>query len=1029
MSAAMRYLTLADVAMTTADLERALTLKADAKRPLSLLVISAGRPANDSTSVCDANHRYNYTVATPPAKPSPQHQGRRAVHDSAGRLTGYVQAAGSKNDANKGQPAQLTQAKITEIKSALSHIPADAPYDVWVTAVGFALAHYGDVGFQLWRDWSLSSLDEGHAHRRNSEQLVRKWAGFPTQSLVHLGTLFQVAKDYGWTPPQREVWHKPLPTIVDAVREGGQDAMDVERGRARLKAELTAFLDAYEAWIVVGRKGPAPRLVIRGATGVGKSQMVQELMQNARFVALDIGVDFQVLTKDKAKIYQKGGAWFRHGREDMTEWGGFDVPHHCPKVSGGACPPNTPPSERPVSIVSQLVRREQAVARNLCAARRCEHGERRELKRRMAAANTVLTDTDVHACVWLDHAKEAEDHQFIVVVSAGFCDSDAKYQGKERLHILDESPEWTHTGTISSAEVGEYISRCDAAVRAMEKPGVTHFELGAKTFLVARAHEIVLRMRNKWLRLSASCGLNPLTYGIVAAADEDQQLAESLGDLGDDAFFEKPEWRDGKFATVPLRATREIVRASKAGGVSIKDGSILVQYHHQIFDRLDRNAGVILLDATLPRIMCKTFEALGARVVHIVVKQHVDVIVDGSRYHGKPRPEDAAENARRWAQLRQQYRLDHGEYPVICCGTKDEAMALIALVVAPGVKIPKNRADLWDFTIDLGIGWTGWHDTGHNEWKYKHQIKFGGDRTPRAVLGEKWDGIRSLSARYRPDVDLPRWRDVPQTHQDYDDIWQKEQWVPSAAGTTQRSRCRLHADAPVREFIRDRETAQAVQWVGRGRWVNAQDDSAAPTTRGRSTFVGGGVVDWAAHGITPTYVNVVTSKKTWGEKQDDAAQEMADAAQAMAERGDKITRSALEAEYRQRQKGIGPTSHIDNNASGTNATPTSAPRHAAYSAWLQKFGVRFASYLSSLGCSAVRVQALRNAAERLSQEHQRAYAAVAEAVLESAVEHGIDVRDAAIAWMATCPDLRTIEAGAGLALRCLIDLGAPPITS
>lgn len=73
--------------------------------------------------------------------------------------------------------------------------PAELSYQDWVN-VGMALKYEGyDVG--IWEDWSRR--DPGRFH---TGECLRKWRSFSGSSApVKGGTLVQMARDQGWTPP------------------------------------------------------------------------------------------------------------------------------------------------------------------------------------------------------------------------------------------------------------------------------------------------------------------------------------------------------------------------------------------------------------------------------------------------------------------------------------------------------------------------------------------------------------------------------------------------------------------------------------------------------------------------------------------------------------------------------------------------------------------------------------------------------------------------------------------------------------
>ena len=90
------------------------------------------------------------------------------------------------------------------IRAALDHISPDIPYDDWLH-IGMALHHWdAQAGFAIWDAWSA------RGEKYVIEEPSIKWDGFTSGGGVTLGTLFDMAKKAGWSPPAHE--RTPLPT-------------------------------------------------------------------------------------------------------------------------------------------------------------------------------------------------------------------------------------------------------------------------------------------------------------------------------------------------------------------------------------------------------------------------------------------------------------------------------------------------------------------------------------------------------------------------------------------------------------------------------------------------------------------------------------------------------------------------------------------------------------------------------------------------------------------------------------------------
>ena len=100
---------------------------------------------------------------------------------------------GKRRRAAKGRRGQTAR-----VRAALRCIPcSEVSYDEWVMA-GMAL-HWGEAygcigdGLELWRDWSATDPD-----RYKVGECAAKWRGFDAEGGLTLGSLFWLAKRYGW---------------------------------------------------------------------------------------------------------------------------------------------------------------------------------------------------------------------------------------------------------------------------------------------------------------------------------------------------------------------------------------------------------------------------------------------------------------------------------------------------------------------------------------------------------------------------------------------------------------------------------------------------------------------------------------------------------------------------------------------------------------------------------------------------------------------------------------------------------------
>jgi archaellum biogenesis ATPase FlaH len=82
--------------------------------------------------------------------------------------------------------------QIEDLKSALSHIPADS-YGIWAH-IGMALYELGDVGKDLWIEWSKTS-------DKHIPSDAEKWGDFAKTEELHFESVFHEAGSRGWVNP------------------------------------------------------------------------------------------------------------------------------------------------------------------------------------------------------------------------------------------------------------------------------------------------------------------------------------------------------------------------------------------------------------------------------------------------------------------------------------------------------------------------------------------------------------------------------------------------------------------------------------------------------------------------------------------------------------------------------------------------------------------------------------------------------------------------------------------------------------
>lgn len=157
----------------------------------------------------------------------------------------------------------LTADEEEKVERACAAIPwatGALPYHQWIV-IGMALRHYGKKGEDIWMRHSCSQ--EPHDPR---EVLIKKFRSFPLDNNVRLGTLFYIAREYGYLHEQVEQQDKRNDELPP-LRPG----LTLEAGRQKLAEAVRDF----------GRD-PQGIVGIWGSTGLGKSHAISDLVLSLR---------------------------------------------------------------------------------------------------------------------------------------------------------------------------------------------------------------------------------------------------------------------------------------------------------------------------------------------------------------------------------------------------------------------------------------------------------------------------------------------------------------------------------------------------------------------------------------------------------------------------------------------------------------------------------------------------------------------------------------------------------------------------
>lgn len=142
-------------------------------------------------------------VAAPPVDLSDFVRQRLAVRHGSKRAAEQATAANAPringHDSGAGGSVFVDPKTVTELRSALNAIPADAR-DTWVN-VGMALKHdLGErVGWELWVTWSQSCPEQWN--KGGMQAAAERWDGFKPRGDLSIASIFHLAQQCGWTNP------------------------------------------------------------------------------------------------------------------------------------------------------------------------------------------------------------------------------------------------------------------------------------------------------------------------------------------------------------------------------------------------------------------------------------------------------------------------------------------------------------------------------------------------------------------------------------------------------------------------------------------------------------------------------------------------------------------------------------------------------------------------------------------------------------------------------------------------------------
>ncbi len=548
-----------------------------------------------------------------------------------------------------------------------------------------------------------------------------------------------------------------------------------------------------------------PPLLIKVTTGVGKSHIMREILQN---FAEKIPMLILTRTHELAASYAEVGAFPYHGRSNPET-----VPSS--KKSGytkddlekeGAAFKASDCFKYPVI---ELVAEKNHVPA-LTACRQCEHGRKFMLENYHEKSVPYMDAKDwfysnginpdpIPACLWLSHQAAASHARAVVGPNASYSDTLAHQQTPEdtleRLVIVDEIPDLARHVEASSSDMGVYASKCLDAADYLSKRTAEDAEEQEMLDKLIADNDAALDL---FQRAGAWLGRSVGKKGIQAIPDEMIRLVKDLHVdwlPGATARWEKAEVRYGHEPFVPLRMMKGLVESIATGTAIVEAGVIHVHEITTLGDRIQKGLPTILLDATPSPAVEYMVQQKGGRIVSAIATQHVKIVHFNQYLHGRTWKNKAHQQAElgNLLNLKAQMQEETGNAPVV------------TLTYMP-------HCQLADKTENPEWGYFGRDDVGQDNWKGRDMLIFGGPIFSPTTQALSYNAELMLK-RLAGDKSSPDWNAEIERSAEV-----------TVGNKIVISKAPLPVDPYLRTWVLDNYARRMVQGIGRARAVWASPD-------------------------------------------------------------------------------------------------------------------------------------------------------------------------------------------------------------
>lgn len=752
--------------------------------------------------------KYNALVAGAKGQKPPKKSASRAAAAKPAAKTAAKQAPVT------AEP--LTPERTARIMGALLHVPPTVDYQTWIT-IGMALkTGCGDAGFQIWDNWSKPAASYPGSHA-----LRAKWVSFDSGH-VTIRTLFYHAKQYGWTgKPARVDIPLPARELPEDQHEPLAAVVSVET------AQQMTFKNICDRLIDHPSRHPHG---MQNTVGTGKSTALREAFTLIREAGLTITC--AVKDKQQCAVYEKSGAFWRHGREATEEGFTPETPWHCPKAEAGGA-------------VERLASQEHRL-QQMCKSGHCEHGNKMMLLRAKERGEQPKENIvrffkerpemmNVAPCAWFGHMGESVKRAVRVLTGAGL--SLADLVDKDGLDIdglvVDEAVKWAHSQMLDVPQVRVYIELLQKLIER-DKEAEKALETPIAVF------QSLARQMGEHAATAAAGVYSPVTFDMSGIVD----LLSVACDEHGMAPWEKPQWKHWtELVQAPLRALAAIRDGIAANSLSLCDGALHITYLHPVLAHaIRRGIPVLVMDATLDPT-ARGFIS-DEHIQRVVADPNLDWVIDPRWFFSSKNDEESLKKEQGQVMHLRKKQESETELDSYIIARKALAIFMLSQITGMDENELENmpRDELWQLTIDERIGWWGWHETAHDEWKGLNGILWGQIPTPDSVrLREYMDHRACLLLTGNTNG-----KALPLA----DNVWTQKKMIKTGTHE-QQSMARLPEQPEVRQWLLETVSAMKIQGAGRSR-------AASRPCRMTIWQVGGyPMTGLAEHGIRPSYQRLV----------------------------------------------------------------------------------------------------------------------------------------------------------------------------